>query len=199
VIEIWTKGGTFPSTTIDRLHARLISKDPSSSTTANYDPPRPVMSPALPPLEGTTPGANAVQGDYASSFSNAGQRMFSCLHLRQILLDHPRRDGGPTLQGGRNVKILTIDAQTREEDKATAFYRLACISCATSSLYSKLGVGIASISIPAASAALLLRLTAVCESWERGQRETRGYFPDVVKEVGKFASSVSYFRLLAVP
>ena len=58
VLEIWTKNQTFPQATLDRLQAKLqgptevqAPNDNLLSSYGNIDPPPPVMSPALPPLE----------------------------------------------------------------------------------------------------------------------------------------------------
>lgn len=54
VLEIWTKSGTFPPACLERLAINIDSP--------SYEPPPPVMSPALPPME---PSRTAL-GGYAS-------------------------------------------------------------------------------------------------------------------------------------
>ncbi|ORX37270.1 hypothetical protein BD324DRAFT_437929 [Kockovaella imperatae] len=51
IVDIWTKSSTFPQPCLDRLSARLAVASADHSTTPTMSPPRPIMSPALPPLE----------------------------------------------------------------------------------------------------------------------------------------------------
>ena len=76
ILEIWSKDSTFSRNTLDRLQAKMVNSNtpPVHSPSASYlnmDPPPPIMSPALPPLDnangqpGLTPKPN--QGKYHSA------------------------------------------------------------------------------------------------------------------------------------
>ena len=54
IVEIWGKAGTFPPACLERLSSRLESP--------NYDPPPPIMSPALPPVDQGSVAALPLRG-----------------------------------------------------------------------------------------------------------------------------------------
>lgn len=140
IIEIWTKSATFPPSCLDKLSTNIRSPD--------YEPPPPIMSPALPPEE--TSGT-PLGGYLAGTGQGEWPVLIFCVVLGWVCLAFVTTPGLPRVEGKR---CSSYDCEFRPKYRIKNNHRPK-LHCKRSTLVSGLNTNGQAFDIPKLDLALV--------------------------------------------